>query len=52
MLYTKLRKVGKPIFFTRLSSALSSAMEIVKLAFVSTGRIAVLSDQPAKDWNV
>jgi hypothetical protein len=24
--------------------------EILKLAFVSTGRIAVLSDQPAKDW--
>jgi hypothetical protein len=24
--------------------------EIFKLAFVSTGRIAILSDQPAKDW--
>ena len=24
--------------------------EILKLAFVSTGRIAILSDQPAKDW--
>jgi hypothetical protein len=24
--------------------------EIFKLAFVSTGRIAILSDQPEKDW--
>ena len=24
--------------------------EIFKLAFLSTGRIAILSDQPAKDW--
>jgi hypothetical protein len=24
--------------------------EILKLAFVSTGRIAILSDQPEKDW--
>jgi hypothetical protein len=24
--------------------------EILKLAFGSTGRIAILSDQPAKDW--
>jgi hypothetical protein len=24
--------------------------EIFQLAFVSTGRIAILSDQPAKDW--
>jgi hypothetical protein len=24
--------------------------EIFKLAFISTGRIAILSDQPAKDW--
>jgi hypothetical protein len=24
--------------------------EIFKLAFVSTGRIAILSDQPKKDW--
>jgi hypothetical protein len=24
--------------------------EILKLAFLSTGRVAILSDQPAKDW--
>ena len=24
--------------------------EIFKLAFMSTGRVAILSDQPAKDW--
>src|ERR671922_2092424 len=24
--------------------------EILKLAFMSTGRVAILSDQPAKDW--
>ena len=24
--------------------------ELFKLAFVSTGRIAILSDQPEKDW--
>jgi hypothetical protein len=24
--------------------------EILKLAFQSTGRVAILSDQPAKDW--